>query len=85
MQATQVQPLGWKDPLKEEMATHSSIAAWEIPCAEEPGRLVRGVAESDTTGCTSSYTISSCEQLLAGCCLQQKASVLATLARLYGT
>ena len=27
------------DPLKEEMATHSSIPAWEIPCIEEPGRL----------------------------------------------
>ena len=25
MQATQVQALGWKDPLEEEMATHSSI------------------------------------------------------------
>ena len=34
---TQVQSLGWKDPLEEEMATHSSILAWEIPCAEEPG------------------------------------------------
>ena len=32
------------------MATHSSILAWRIPWAEEPGRLeVRGVAESDTT------------------------------------
>ena len=32
-------PLGWKDPLEEEMATHSSILAWEIPWAEEPGGL----------------------------------------------
>ena len=32
-----VQSLGWKDPLEEEMAAHSSILAWEIPCAEEPG------------------------------------------------
>ena len=31
------------------MATHSSILAWEIPWTEEPGRLVHGVAESDTT------------------------------------
>ena len=23
--------LGWKDPLEEEMATHSNILAWEIP------------------------------------------------------
>ena len=29
--------LGWKDPLKEEIATHSSILAWEIPWTEEPG------------------------------------------------
>ena len=27
----QVWSLGWEDPLKEEMATHSSILAWEIP------------------------------------------------------
>ena len=46
---------------------------------------VHGVAESDMTGCTSTYTISSCKQLLAGYRLQQKASVLATVARLYGT
>ena len=31
-----VQLLGWEDPLEEEMATHSSILAWEIPWTEEP-------------------------------------------------
>ena len=36
---TQVQSLGWAEPLEEEMATHSSILAWEIPWTEEPGRL----------------------------------------------
>ena len=30
---------GWKDPLEKEMSTHSSILAWEIPWADEPGRL----------------------------------------------
>ena len=30
---------GWEDPLKKEMATHSSILAWETPWTEEPGRL----------------------------------------------
>ena len=35
----QVWSLGWKDPLKEEMATHSSILVWKIPLTEEPGRL----------------------------------------------
>ena len=32
-----VQSLGWEDPLEKEMATHSSILAWEIPWTEEPG------------------------------------------------
>ena len=30
---------GWEDPLEKEMATHSSILAWEIPWTEEPGVL----------------------------------------------
>ena len=33
--------LGWEDPLKKEMATHSSLLAWEIPWTEEPGMLQR--------------------------------------------
>ena len=39
MQEMQVQSLGWEDPLKKEMATHSSILAWKIPWTEEPGGL----------------------------------------------
>ena len=39
MQETQVQSLGWEDPLEKGMATHSSILVWRIPWAEEPGRL----------------------------------------------
>ena len=39
MRDTQVPSLGWEDPLKKEMATHSSILAWEVPWMEEPGRL----------------------------------------------
>ena len=31
--------LGQEDPLEKEMATHSCIRAWKIPCTEEPGRL----------------------------------------------
>ena len=38
-QETWVWFLGWKDPLEEEMATHSSILAWEILWTEEPGGL----------------------------------------------
>ena len=34
---TWVQSLGQEDPLKKEMATHSSILAWRIPWTEEPG------------------------------------------------
>ena len=39
MWETWVQSLGWKDPLENEMATHSSILAWRIPWTEEPGEL----------------------------------------------
>ena len=38
-QETQVQSLGQEDPLEKEMATHSSILAWKIRWAEEPGGL----------------------------------------------
>ena len=38
-QEMQVQSLGREDPLEEEMATYSSIFAWRIPWAEEPGGL----------------------------------------------
>ena len=42
--------LGWGDPLEKEMATHSSIVAWEIPWTEDPGRLQSmGSQESDVT------------------------------------
>ena len=34
-----VRSLGWEDHLEKEMATHSSILAWEIPRREEPGGL----------------------------------------------
>ena len=36
-QETQVQSLDQEDPQEEEMATHSSILAWEIPWTEELG------------------------------------------------
>ena len=34
---TQIQSLGWEDPLEEEMAIHPNILAWNIPWIEEPG------------------------------------------------
>ena len=39
MRETQVRSLGREDPLEKEMATRSSILAWEIPWTEEPGGL----------------------------------------------
>ena len=39
MQETQVWSLAWKDPLEKEIATHSSIVAWEIPRTKEPSGL----------------------------------------------
>ena len=39
MWETWVRSLGWEDPLEKEMATHSSILAWEISWTEEPDRL----------------------------------------------
>ena len=39
MRETRVQSLGREDPLKKEIATHSSTLAWKIPWTEEPGRL----------------------------------------------
>jgi len=39
VQQTRVGSLGQEDTLEKEMATHSSILAWEIPWTEEPGGL----------------------------------------------
>ena len=39
MRETRVCSLGQEDPLEKEMATRSSILAWKIPWAEEPGEL----------------------------------------------
>ena len=39
MRETEVWSLGGEDPLEEEVATHSSILAWEIPWTEAPGGL----------------------------------------------
>ena len=39
MLETQDRSLGWEKPLDQEMATHSSILAWEISWTEEPGGL----------------------------------------------
>ena len=49
MQETWVRSLGWEDSLEKEMATQSSIFAWEIPWTEDLGGLPSmGCKESDT-------------------------------------
>ena len=49
--AMQIPSLGWKGPLEEKMAMHSSILAWRIPWTEEPGGLYSlwACKESNTT------------------------------------
>ena len=49
MWETQVQSLGWEDPLKKGIATNSHILAWRIPWTEKlGGLLVLAVAKSRT-------------------------------------
>ena len=48
MQETLVWSLGWEDPLKKGMATHSSTLAWRIPWTEQPGRLQSMGSQSQT-------------------------------------
>ena len=47
-QETWDRTLGQEDPLKKEMATHSSILAWRILWTEEPGRLQSSGLQSRT-------------------------------------
>ena len=50
VQETQVQSLGWEDPLEKEMAPHSSTLAWKIPWTEDMvGYSSWGRKESDMT------------------------------------
>ena len=45
---TQIQSLGWEDPLEKEMATHSNTVAWKVPWTEQPGELL-SMGSSHTT------------------------------------
>ena len=57
MQETWVQSLDQEYPLEEEMATHSSILAWEIPRTEELGGLQSlSGKEMDMTGSQTTTT-----------------------------
>ena len=48
MQETQLQSLGWKDPLEKGVATHCSLFAWRRPQIEEPGGLQCMGSQSQT-------------------------------------
>ena len=63
MQETWVQSLGWEDPLEKEMATHSSIIAWEIPWTWEQA-TVHGVAKSGTQLSDFTFTLKNWESFL---------------------
>ena len=66
MQEMRIQSLYWEDPQEEEMETHSSILAWEIPWTEEPvGYSWWGRKESDRTEQAHKHTyISFCLPVL---------------------
>ena len=58
MWETGVQSQGREAPLEKEMATHSSILAWETPCTEEPGGLPPwGRKEADTTSLSPTFQV----------------------------
>ena len=69
--------LDWEDPLEKEMATHSSILAWEISWTVEPGRLqsmgLQRVGHDWVTKHTAQCLINSCHLQSTwsrSCCLQ---------------
>ena len=59
-QEIRVQPLDLKDTLEKEMATHTSILAWEIPCTKEPGGLKSIVSHKELDR-TEQLTLSNSE------------------------
>ena len=74
MQETLVQSLGWEYPLEKEMATQSSIFAWEISYTEEPG----GLAATRRTEQLNHHHHLKADQWLsaAGVCKGQKGTLL---------
>ena len=59
VQETQVQPLGWEHPLEKEMASHSSILAWEIPLTAELGGIQSIGSQKSQTLLSDSITIAT--------------------------
>ena len=69
MQETWVWSLDWEDALEKEMANHSSILAWRIPWAEEPGQLQSLGSQTDMTkvtehACMHAYMVFLCLTIL---------------------
>ena len=64
MQEIQGQSLGQEDPLEKEMATHSSIPAWEIPWTEGPGGLQSEECTQEITALREVSTVEGSSQHL---------------------
>ena len=60
-QETHVRALDWEEPLKQEMAPHSSILAWKISMGREAWRATQpmGLQELDMTEYSSTFPILS--------------------------
>ena len=58
-QENQVRSLGQEDPLEKEVASHSSILAWEIPWTEEPDRLQSKGSQTAGHACVTKHTHTS--------------------------
>ena len=70
MQKTWVRPLGWEDPLKEGMATHSGILAWRISRNRGAWQAtVHGVARVGYTKllCTEHTLLSHKKECILAC------------------
>ena len=66
VQETWVLSMGWEDPLEKEVATHSSILAWEIPLDRETERAtVHGVTKSQTQ-LSNSHTLPGVQYFVMG-------------------
>ena len=61
MQETQVPSLSQEDPLEKEMATHSSILAWEMSWTEELGRLQSMRSQKSQKQCSNNTTTTTPE------------------------
>ena len=72
MQETQVQSLVQEDSLEKEMATHSSVLAWETPWTEEPGGLQSMALQRGQTQLSDKHLKQLLyKAVLASCCVAE--------------